>query len=290
MGLTRRAFFQHTGMALTGLGVSQLDLTVLGDRYAQALAQPTRRKLALLIGINQYPESVCDCALTKGSALGGCITDVALQQELLIHRFGFQPADIVTLCDQSATRAAIATTFLEHLTAQARSGDVVVVHFSGLGSHLRFADAPDALRHSLVPVDGYLPTAEQPVINDLMTETLSLLVRSLQTEQVTTILDTSYAYPSHQGLQGNLRVRSRPSTPTGQINPQERALQERLLNQVGASDQQIRQQWQTGQLPGIVLSAASRGQSATEGQWDGFSAGLLTYALTQHLWHVVAPT
>ena len=68
MGLTRRDFLQRSGRAIAALGLSEAGLAALVDRYGQALAAPTRRKLALLVGINQYPESVCDFA-AKGSAL-----------------------------------------------------------------------------------------------------------------------------------------------------------------------------------------------------------------------------
>lgn len=53
-----------------------------GNKYAKVLAQNTPRKLALLVGINQYPGAL---------ELQGCVNDVKLQQELLIHRFGFNP-------------------------------------------------------------------------------------------------------------------------------------------------------------------------------------------------------
>ena len=48
----RRHFLQLTGSTLTSIGLSQMDIMRQGDRYAQALAQDTRRKLALLVGIN----------------------------------------------------------------------------------------------------------------------------------------------------------------------------------------------------------------------------------------------
>jgi len=292
MGLNRRVFLQRSGLLLTTLGLSEVGLSLLAERYQQALAQPTRRKLALLIGINQYPEQVCDYPLTRGLALAGCLTDVELQQELLIHRFGFQPSDILTLTDQQATRQNIEEAFLSHLTNQAQAGDVVVFHFSGLGSRIDWdaeATASMEVQNSLVPVDGFLPTVESPVINDLLEETLGLLLRSLPTEQVTTVLDTGYTN-SGKTFQGNLRIRSRPNAPTGQPNPAELAFQEQLMQQLQVSREQITTQWRSGQLPGIVLAATKPNQVATEGQWNGFNAGLFTYALTQQLWWTTAET
>nr|WP_277882014.1 caspase family protein [Leptolyngbya sp. FACHB-541] len=236
--------------------------------------------MALLVGINQYPEQVSD---RSTYALNGCITDVQLQQELLIHRFGFQPSDILTLTDQQATREAIEAAFLAHLTEQARPGDVVLFHFSGFGSQVKLGDNGELIQNSLVPVDGVLPTEESPYINDLPEETLGLLLRSLSTEQVTAVLDTSYADPN-RAIQGNLRVRSRPTTPNGWLASAELEFQAQLRGRVRISQEQSQSQWRTGQLPGIVLMATGPNQVAAEGQWNGFSAGLFTYALTQHLW------
>ncbi|HEY9626269.1 MAG TPA: caspase family protein [Coleofasciculaceae cyanobacterium] len=292
MGLTRRTFIQ-AGLALTTLGCSELSLSQWADRYQQAIALPTRRKLALLIGINQYSEPVCDYALAKGSALSGCLTDVALQQELLTHRFGFQPSDILTLTDQEATQQAIFDAFQTHLIQQSRPGDVVVFHFSGLGSRILLEDADSedttSRQSSLVPIDGWLPTPENPVIHDVSQETLGWLLRSLPTDQVTTVLDTSYLSWGRT-LQGNLRIRSRPNRPSGRLDDAEALLQAQLSRKTGISRAQIQSQWRSGQLPGLLLSATQADQMATEAQWNGFSAGLFTYALTQQLWWATPAT
>ncbi|HEY9699535.1 MAG TPA: caspase family protein [Trichocoleus sp.] len=287
MSLKRRTFLQQISLALAALGMSEAGLTVLTDRSQQALAQSTRRKLALLIGINQYPEQVCDFVPSKGTALNGCLTDVELQQELLIHRFGFQPNDVLTLTDQQATRSNIEAAFQYHL-GQAQAGDVVLFHFSGLGSQIKTGETQE-VQQSLVPIDGLLPTADRSVIQDIPLETLILLIRSLSTEQIITVLDTSYA-SSGQLLQGSLRIRSRPNAPSGQVSAAEQKLQADLMQQTGASRAQIRAQWQSGQSPGILLAGAADQQIVTEVQWNGFTAGLFTYALTQQLWASTAAT
>ena len=136
---------QRAGWTLAALGLIEAGWLRLGDRYYQALAQPGSRKLGLLIGINQYQ---------KNPALAGCLTDVELQRELLIHRFGFHPSDILTLTDEQASREQIETAFLKHLTEQAQPGDVVVFHFSGYGRRVKLETSPEAVLNSLVPVDG----------------------------------------------------------------------------------------------------------------------------------------
>ena len=151
--LSRRYFLQGAGATLAALGWSQLDWQRQGDLYGRALAQSTPRKLALLVGINEYPSD------GLFAPLNGCVNDVELQYHLLVHRFGFNPSDIVKLTDAQATRQGILTAFEEHLIGQARPGDVVVFHFSGHGSRVVDPDQdfPDGLNSTLVPVDSPLP-------------------------------------------------------------------------------------------------------------------------------------
>lgn len=288
MALKRRAFLQAGG-AIAAFGLSELLLGRFTDRYQQALAQPARRKLALLIGINQYPETVCDYSPARGTALTGCLTDVELQAELLRHRFGFQSSDILMLTDQAATRQGITDAFRHHLIEQSSPGDLVVFHFSGLGSQIRIDGAGDAAQSSLVPIDGFLPTAETPMIHDFLQETLGLLLSALPTNQVITVIDAGYSRVGRT-MQGNLRIRSRPDSPVGLICAAELDLQEELIRQTRLSRDQIRQRWQTGQLPGTLLQAGSFDRIVTEAQWSGFSAGLFTAALTQQLWSTTPTT
>ncbi len=278
MTLQRRAFLQRASL-LAALGLSEAGFGLLSQRYQQALAQPMRRKLALLIGINQYPESVCDYTLrnpaSKGSALNGCLTDVELQYELLLSRFAFASADIRVLTNQAATREAIETAFLEHLVEQAAPGDLVLFHFSGLGSQVQIDGA--TWQNSLVPIDGLLPTAERPVVQDFMQETLALLLHRLPTSQVITIIDAGYSRLG-RSTEGNLRIRSRPNAPVGAIAAAELAFQA-SLRRPGSSFSK-----QSQPLPGLLLQAGTDRQLVAEAQWSGFSAGLFTYALTQQLW------
>ena len=280
MVLKRRDFLKAAGWTLAAMGVSEAGWLRLGDRYYQAIAQPSPRKLALLVGINQYADN---------QALSGCVTDVELQRELLIHRFGFKEADILTLSDQQATRKQIETAFCDHLTEQAQPGDVVVFHFSGYGRRVQLESREEEL-NSLVPVDGVVPSGVT-LVNDLLEETLWLLLRSLPTDRVTTILDTSFNYPLPV-LQGNLRIRSRPQRSKGQLSPEELDLQQQLQQNSNRAGTEVLplQKTQLNSIPGIVLAAADSTQVATEVQRAGFSAGLFTYALTQYLWEATPAT
>lgn len=268
MGLKRRNFLQQAGWVLAAIGISEAGWERLGDRYYRALAQPTARKLALLVGVDKYP----------GSGLHGCVTDVELQRELLMYRFGFGPSDILTLTDSQATRENIETAFVTHLTQQAKPGDVVVFHFSGCGSRLSLGESPTVLQNSLVPMDDLVPTLDNRVVNDILEETLLLLMRSLKTENAIAILDTSYNYPGINPA-SNFQIRTRPRPIVASPSIDELGLRDRLklpTNQI--------------YTPTTVLTAASPTQFATEIQWNGFTAGLFTYALTQTLWWTTSPS
>ncbi|NDJ17392.1 caspase family protein [Myxacorys almedinensis] len=273
--MKRRSLLRRTGLLLGAWGVSELGLSLgvpMVSRTASALAQPTTRKLALLIGINAY----------RNEPLNGCLTDIELQRELLTYRFGFQPGDILTLANEKATRSQIETAFTEHLIRQAKPDDVVVIHFSGYGSLLKLGTA-DEIQPALITAD--LPS-EELLTNAIPEDTLYLLLRSLQTDQVTTVLDTSYVYPG-SALQGNLRIRSRPADGVASLDQTEQLLQQDLLNTLALDRAQVRTQRLSGQMPGIILAAAGDQQVATEAPWNGFHAGLFTYALTQQLWQAL---
>lgn len=262
MKLKRREFLQKAGSLLAALGISEAGWQQFGDRYLQALATPGARKLALLVGVDRYPDS----------PLGGCVTDVELQRELLIYRFGFQPSDILTLTDARATRENIETAFITHLTQQAKPGDAVVFHFSGCGSRVSLGDSPEVLQNSLVPADDVLPSKAVSAVNDILESTLLHLLRSLATESAIAILDTSYIYPGTD-KNGNFRIRSRPRPTIGQPSLAELTFAEQILSRKNPHPAKA-----------AILSAAAPNQVAAEQTWSGFTAGLFTYALTQTLW------
>jgi len=64
--ITRRYLLQSASSALAALGINQLLFQQQAHRYGQVLAQTTSRKLALIVGINQYPSQ----------PLEGCLNDV----------------------------------------------------------------------------------------------------------------------------------------------------------------------------------------------------------------------
>jgi hypothetical protein len=278
--ISRRHFLQFAGSTLATFSFSQLDIINKGNRYAQVLAQDTPRKLALLVGINQYPAS------QRFANLQGCITDVDLQQELLIHRFGFKPSDILKLTsdetpDKQPSRQNILTAFEKHLIEQAKPGDVVVFHFSGHGSRLPEPDPIQACRKdnfnsTLVPADA----EKNGVAQDIMGRTLFLLMSALKTENVTAVLDSCY---SGGGTRGNFRVRSIPGDGL-KPSPEEIAYQKRWIEQLQLSPEELARRRCAGVAKGIVFASAQRDEEALDANLGDFSAGAFTYLMTQYLW------
>jgi hypothetical protein len=258
---------RRTGLALGSLGIGGTALLASSSRYQQALAKPARRRLALLIGINAYTDRALDPGIAQDVALRGCLTDVDLQRQLLVHRFGFQPGDVLTLTNQEATRSGILTAIDEHLGQQAQAEDVVLLHFSGYGSQVRRFDANDrgAVYPVWVPADGRLPSEENPVLGDVLEAEVAARLGRLATANITTVIDAGSQDAGYLRW-GNSRVRSRPTVPTGVLPP-------------AAADLDLATPW-----PGLLLRAADPGRLVLESQWDGFSAGVFTYALTQSLW------
>ncbi|MEL6494254.1 MAG: caspase family protein [Cyanobacteria bacterium J06623_7] len=294
MGLDRRTFLQQAGLAFFTWGAAEAGLNLAGNNpltssianYQKTLAQPTSRKLALLIGINRYPAR---------DDLAGCLTDVELQKELLIHRFGFNPSDILTLRDRQATRTNIETAFIEHLTKQAKADDVVLFHFSGYGGQIKMPLASEVegtktssetdgfrLVNSYIPVDGFTSGSKNLLANSILQETLLVLAQTLSTSKCTFVLDTSFNQ-SPRNRHSSLKVRSLEQV-SDRVSPQELAFLAQLRQEF--SNKGLKPSKRLLSLPGVVLAAASNNQIAVERQWSGLSAGLFTQALTQHLWHI----
>lgn len=260
-----------TGVILGGLGLSQSRL--LG--WQQALADTARRKRALLIGINQYPNAVLG---PKLKPLHGCVTDVELQRQLLVHRFGFADDDIVTLVDAQATQAGILEALFQ-LADTSVANDCVIVHFSGYGAQVMLDGK--AVK-TWVPVDGVLPTSDNPMSKDVPVPWVKQILAKLKTKQVFTVVDAGHSQPI--SLSGGYYGRARTDIPTvdGIDFPEVSA-------SLASELEKIQTRTEPAFFPGDLLLAARDGQPVIERQWDDFGAGLFTYALTRYLWSAQLP-
>ena len=294
----RRHFLQAAGATLASIGLSQWDVLHQANHYGRVLAQGSPgRKLALLVGVNAYPDKI--------SNLKGCLTDVELQRELLVHRYGFNPKDILIVSDQEAlkpNREIILEAFEKHLIQQAKPGDVVVFHFSGHGSLVRDPNPlkdlivnqngvlktvpnTERLNGTLVPFDRATSNPEQ--VQDIMGSTLFLLMAALQTENVTVVLDSCH---SGGGTRGNVLFRSVSSRIDGRNlavpSATEIEYQQRWMKKLGLSEAELQRLRSQGIAKGVAIGSANYDQLAADAPFDRdtFFAGAFTYTLTRYLW------
>lgn len=296
--MQRRHFLQFAGSSLAAVGLSQMGFSRQADSYGRALAQSTSRKLALLVGVNSYPDP-------QVSDLAGCLNDVEMQYQLLVHRFGFKPQDILKITDNEAlkpNRANILQAFEEHLIKQAKPGDVVVFHYSGHGALVRDA-SPVAVQAcantvantngTLVPNDAIAPNQNGPdlIVPDIMGQSLFLLSERVQSDSLMMVLDSCF---SGAGTRGNATVRSINSrlSRTAEncvATAAEYENQERWLRELNLTRAEFQQRRARGIAKGMAIGSASCDQLSFEMPFDTqHSAGTFTYLLTSYLWQTTA--
>lgn len=278
--IKRRQFLQFGGSAIAAIGLSQFDLMNMGDRYGQVLAQNTPRKLALLVGANAY----------ANSPLYGCVTDTELQYQLLVHRFGFNPKDILIVNDNTAikpTREGILQSFEEHLIKQAKAGDVVVFHYSGHGSRVKDLDTADGLNSTFVPIDRTLKKVGDNIeVSDIMGRTLFLLMSAIKTDNFTAVLDSCH---SGGGKRGNSRVRAIRGGIEALASQTELEYQKQWLGKLNLSPEEFKRR-RLAIARGTVIASANRSQFAIDASFSGFNAGVFTYYMTKYLWQQTGDT
>ncbi|NER84294.1 MAG: caspase family protein, partial [Leptolyngbya sp. SIO1D8] len=284
--IRRRHFLQLAGSTLATLGLSQLDFQRQAHQYNRALAQPTQRKRALLVGINAYPNPI--------PSLRGCLTDVELQYELLVHRYGFNPRDILVVSDRSLTlpgqdsvappiRQNILDAFETHLIEQAQPEDVILFHYSGHGAYvLEDNGIPEfgGINGTIVPVDAREQAGDR--VDDIMGKTLFLLSLALPTDNVTLVLDSCH---SGGGVRGNVTVRAW-DVADARPSDRELAYHTEWMERLNLTPAALRSQRQRGIARGVALGSAQVDQLAADAAFDGFYAGAFTYLLTRYLWQL----
>lgn len=277
MKFSRRSFVQGVTASIISYWGWENQLILSPDQlnaYGATLQPSNVRKFALLVGINQY---------SSGNSLKGCKTDVELQQELLIHRFGFQPQDIITLIDQQATRNQIINTFNEHLQ-QASKDDVVVFHFSGYGRKVEMenSDGNSSRVNSLIAYDTIEPHDHQ--VDDILLDTLIKLAEKLNTSKYTLIFDTSFLPPSTV-IQQQISLRSYDNDSALKISHLELDFHQQLVNN---SSTPVTIAPKNNKLSGLIL-LPNHENIAVEIHSNDFNCGLFTYTLTQSLWSFSSP-
>lgn len=141
-------------------------------------------KWALLVGIDHYQSPDIP-------TLRGAVNDMMLMRDILIGKFGVPEDHIKLLTDSDATHDGIVSAIRSHL-GQAKSGDVVILHFSGHGSQIKdeSSDEIDGLDETLVTYDDRMP-GHFGIIDDEINGLLAEL--SKKTKNITLIFDSCHS-------------------------------------------------------------------------------------------------
>jgi hypothetical protein len=239
-------------------------VVALGCNASEGGAPEEKKKLALLIGIDNY-EKVND--------LDGCVNDVQNMKALLRDKFGFEEPSIKVLVNEQATRKAILDAFQQHLIAQAKQGDLVVFHYSGHGSQMKDApggDEPDQYDETIVPQDSRLPTVYD-IPDDSINSLLQLL--SEKTDNITFIFDSCHSGTGSRGA-GKIRKvdrdeRTPPAPDTFTVG----------ARGVAEGDEAFRPK----DAKYVLLSGSASDQLSYEYFADGQANGAFTYFLVKEI-------
>lgn len=113
------------------------------------------KRRALLIGVNRYK--------IPGADLRGCVNDVENVKSLLTKYCDFPESGVKTLTDFRATTKRMCDE-IEKLVERAKSGDVILLHYSGHGANVpdKNGDEADNRDEILCPtnLDWYDPLTD----------------------------------------------------------------------------------------------------------------------------------
>jgi hypothetical protein len=135
---------------------------------------------ALLIGINKYK--------VPGADLRGCVNDVINLQRALVKFCGFSKKNVKTLLDYRATKKNMQSG-IERLLKGAKSGDVLVLHYSGHGSNVpdKSGDEADNRDEILCPTDL---DWKDPLLDDWLRQAFDTVPEGVA---LTVILDSCHS-------------------------------------------------------------------------------------------------
>jgi hypothetical protein len=169
-------------------------------------------KRAVLVGINDYTASSFPAPDTAAlpdrdwEDLQGAVTDVGILRDLLISRYGFEPANIITLTDQQATGAAILDALDRNLLRPSKKDDVTFFYYSGHGSQVAnsLSDEPDCMDESIVPADS------RRGADDIRDKELRRIFNGIlsQGARLTVVFDSCHSGSGARGFDEGLRPRS----------------------------------------------------------------------------------
>ncbi len=232
-------------------------------------------KKALLIGINRYK--------IPGADLRGCVNDVKNMKGVLTQMYGFASKDVSVMTDFAATTKAMKAA-ISKLVRDARSGDVVLLHYSGHGANVIDVngDEPDRRDEILCPTDL---DWHKPLLDDWLRTTFNRLRAGVS---LTVIMDCC-----HSG--SNTRVLlppDAPSIPRFLPNPLDimeaesgRKLRGKVKGSLRASATAKRKKSDIvdANIPELLVTGCRDTQTSADAYIGGSYNGALTYCVVETL-------
>src|SRR5687768_1591890 len=149
--------------------------------------RPAATRYALIVGISDYT----NFGKEIGGDLPGARFDALGFRDVLIARYGFEPANIHLVLDKEATRQRIVSELKTWLPSAAKPGDLVVFFFAGHGSQMwdTNGDEEDGLDETMCPTDVIKGNTDRDIPDD----ELNQLLNGIPTDNITVVLDNCHA-------------------------------------------------------------------------------------------------
>ncbi len=231
------------------------------------------KRKALLIGINKYR--------IPGADLRGCVNDVQNLRSALTRYFGFAKRDITLLTDFKATKKAMQSA-IHKLIAGARSGDVLLLHYSGHGANVpdKNGDEADRRDEILCPTDL---DWKDPLLDDWLRSEFDALKAGVN---LTVIMDCCHSGTNTRAL----LPPDAPSMPRYLPNPWDlmaaesgRRLRGSVKGELRSSSRAVRRKRDvvTANIPEVLVTGCRDTQTSADAYIGGSYNGALTYHLVK---------
>ncbi|MSQ47937.1 MAG: caspase family protein [Deltaproteobacteria bacterium] len=232
-------------------------------------------KKALLIGINRYK--------IPGADLRGCVNDVENMKDVLTQMYGFARKDVAVMTDFAATTTAMKAA-IGRLVKDARSGDVLLLHYSGHGANVIDAsgDEPDRRDEILCPTDL---DWHKPLLDDWLRKTFNRLRSGVS---LTVIMDCCHSGSNTRAL----LPPDAPSIPRFLPNPLDimesesgRKLRGKVQGSLRVSTAPKRKKSDVvdADIPELLVTGCRDTQTSADAYIGGSYNGALTYCLVETL-------
>jgi hypothetical protein len=214
-------------------------------------------KIGLCIGINNYPGSKYD--------LGGCVNDACDWAEALDKR-GFRTTQLI---DNAATGDGIRTA-IKRCFSRARTGDSVIITFSGHGSQVEDVDGDEAdgTDECICPHDV---TKKEPITDDELYDLFKARVAGVR---FVFIADSCNSGDIRKALPSSMRARPRFMPPAVFGAPVELST---------ASAKRFRRASPPGRSSGLFLSGCRADESSYDDSFGGRANGAFTFVALRTL-------